>query len=348
MDISSLVTLLSAVTWLAAIGLVAFFVVQASRGKPVHRGGVFLLVVVLVAVVLSTVSAGLVFIDPDQRGVVISAIAPKGYRDEALTPGLHWVIPFAENVVQYPISRQTYTMSVAPSEGAVKGDDSITARTADGQQIFVDASVIFSIDPNKVIQVHIQWKNRYTDDLVRAQARGVIRDVVSQYKVEEVVTTKRFEMAELLRSTLEKKLADNGLVLVDFVLRNITFSPEYAASVEQKQIAEQTAQQAKFVVEQRRQEAEQARQVAQGSADAAVIASKGAAEARVIQAQAEAQSLELISKALAANPNLLTYQYITKLSPTIQTMLLPSNAPFVFQLPGTAGLQNNSGLTVTP
>ena len=160
---------------------------------------------------------------------------------------------------------------------------------------------------------------------------------ISQYRVEEVVTSKRFEMAETLRTTMEKKLSDNGLVLIDFILRNITFSPEYAASVEQKQIAEQTAQQAKFVVEQKRQEAEQARQVAQGSADAAVIASKGAAEARVIQAQAEAQSLELISKALQSNPNLLTYQYITKLSPTIQTMLLPSNAPFVFQLPGTAG-----------
>jgi regulator of protease activity HflC (stomatin/prohibitin superfamily) len=342
MDIATLVSIISIFGWVLAVGLLVFFVFRASQGKPVPRSGVYVFIAAIVAVVFSTISAGLVFIDPDQRGVVISAVAPKGYREEALTPGLHWVIPFAENVVQYPISRQTYTMSVATSEGAVKGDDSITARTADGQQIYIDASVIFSIDPNKVIQVHIQWKNRYTDDLVRAQARGVIRDVISQYKVEEVVTTKRFEMAELLRTTLEKKLSDNGLVLIDFVLRNVTFSPEYAASVEQKQIAEQTAQQAKFVVEQKRQEAEQARQVAQGSADAAVIASKGAAEARVIQAQAEAQSLELISKVLQANPNLLTYQYITKLSPSIQTMLLPSNSPFVFQLP------NMGGQTTTP
>lgn len=339
MDIAALVTLISGVAWLAAIGLVVFFVLQASRGKPVSKGGITLLVVVIIAVALSTVSAGLVFIDPDQRGVVISAVAPKGYREVALTPGLHWVIPFAENVVQYPISRQTYTMSIATQEGQVQGDDSITARTADGQEIYVDASVIFAIDPDKVVQVHILWKNRYEDELVRAQARGVIRDVVSQYRVEEVVTSKRSEMAETLRTTMESKLSENGLVLIDFILRNITFSPEYAASVEQKQIAEQTAQQAKFVVEQKRQEAEQARQVAQGSADAAVIASKGAAEARVIQAQAEAQSLELIAKALQSNPNLLTYEYISKLSPTIETMLLPSNSPFVFQLPGTPGLQ---------
>lgn len=342
MDIASLVGLISGGAWLLAVVFVVFLVLQASRGKPIPKGGLILLIIAVVAIALSTISAGLVFIDPDQRGVVISAVAPKGYREQALEPGLHWIIPFAESVVQYPISRQTYTMSIAPKEGQVQGDDSITARTSDGQEIYVDASVIYAIDPNQVVRVHIMWKNRYGDDLVRAQSRGVIRDVVSQYRVEEVVTSKRFEMADKLRTTMEKKLTENGLVLVDFILRNITFSPEYAASVEQKQIAEQTAQQAKFVVEQKRQEAEQARQTAQGSADASVIRAKGEAEARVIEAQAEAQSLKLIADALQANPNLLTYQYITKLSPNVQTMMLPSNNPFILQLP------NMNGQTTTP
>ncbi len=342
MDIATLVGLISGGAWLLAVVFIVFMVLQASRGKPIPKGGLVLLIILVVAIALSTISAGLVFIDPDQRGVVISAVAPKGYREQALEPGLHWIIPFAESVVQYPISRQTYTMSIAPKEGSVQGDDSITARTSDGQEIYVDASVIYAIDPNQVVKVHIMWKNRYGDDLVRAQARGVIRDVVSQYRVEEVVTTKRFEMADKLRTTMEKKLNENGLVLVDFILRNITFSPEYAASVEQKQIAEQTAQQAKFVVEQRRQEAEQARQTAQGAADASVIRAKGEAEARIIQAQAEAQSLKLIADALQANPNLLTYQYITKLAPNVQTMMLPSNNPFILQLP------NMNGQTTTP
>ena len=78
-----------------------------------------------------------------------------------------------------------------------------------------------------------------------------------------------------MNDRMAEKLADNGLLLVDFVLRNVTFSPEYAASVEQKQIAEQQAQQAKFVVESKKQEAEQARQTAQGAADAVVIRAKG-------------------------------------------------------------------------
>ena len=129
-------------------------------------------------------------------------------------------------------------------------------------------------------------------------------------------------------------------MLVDFVLRNIQFTDEYAASVEQKQIAEQLAQQAVFVVQQKQQEAEQARQTAKGQADAAVIVAQGNADARIIQAQAEAEALKLIEEALKNNPDLLTYQYITKLSPNIDVMLLPSGSPFIFTLPSSTGLQS--------
>lgn len=132
---------------------------------------------------------------------------------------------------------------------------------------------------------------------------------------------------------MNSQLENNGLKLVDFILRNITFSPEYAASVEQKQVAEQQAQQAAFVVEQRRQEAEQARQVAQGQADAVVINAKGAADARVLQAQAEAQALKLIEAALNNNDKLLLYQYISKLAPGVQVMLVPNNNPYLLTLP---------------
>jgi regulator of protease activity HflC (stomatin/prohibitin superfamily) len=274
-----------------------------------------------------------VFINPDERGVVISAVAPDGYRKEALQPGLSWIIPFAENVKIYPISRETYTMSIAPYEGAVQGDDSIAARTLDGQEIYVDASVIYSIDPTKVVQIHIQWQDRY-EELIRAQTRGIIRDAVSQYRVEEVVSTKRFDLVTSIEDNLRLKIEENGLILHDFVLRNIAFSTEYAASVEQKQIAEQQAQQAKFVIESKKNEAQQAREVAKGLADAAVTKAQGEADARIIQAEAEAKALELIAAVLRANPNLLTYQYITKLSPNVQVMLVPSESPFLFTIPG--------------
>lgn len=343
MNITVVISAIAGIAWLAVVGLLALTVIRASRNQAYKGTATALVLTVILALVLSTLSRGLVFIKPEERGVVISALQ-EGVRPEALTPGLKWVVPYFEDVITYPISRQTYTMSIAAEEGAIRGDDSVEARTSDGQVILVDASIIFAIDPTKVVDVHVMWQDQYINNLVRPQARGVIRDAVSQFGVEEVYSVKRMELLEMMTEQMSEKIEEGGLVLVDFVLRNITFSDEYADSVEQKQIAEQLAQQAAFVVEQRKQEAEQARQTAQGQADAAVIAAEGRAEsllietqaqaeARLIQAEAEAEALLMIAGALEQNPDLITYEYIDKLSPGIQVMLVPNDNPFLLPLP---------------
>lgn len=343
MNVAELLQGLAGLSWLVAIGAIGFGIFRAARGGG-FRGGVMLVAgAVVAAVLLTSVSAGLVFIQPDERGVVISALQPKGYREAALEPGLRWIIPFAENVVLYPISRQTYTMSASTGEGAVSGDDSIRARTNDGQEVFVEASVIYAVDPNEAIDVHIQWQGRYVDELVRPVSRGIIRDVASQYGIEEIVSSKRDELEGTVTAVMERKLTENGLILVDFVLRDIHFSEEYAVAVEQKQIAEQQAQQAAFVVQSKKQEAEQARQEAQGKADAAVIAAKGAAEATVIEAEAQAKALTLVANALRDNPDLITFRYVEKLAPGIQVMLVPNDNPYLLPLPTT-----NGATVVTP
>jgi regulator of protease activity HflC (stomatin/prohibitin superfamily) len=339
--------------WLGALVIIGVAVMRAARGETFKRAGVYVVVVVVLALVLTSIGAGLVFIQPTDRGVVISAL-DKGVRPEALQPGLNWVVPFLENVIEYPISRQTYTMSIAPEEGMIQGDDSVEARTSDGQIVRVDASVIFSIDPVKVVEMHIKWQGAYVDNLIRPQSRGIIRDAVSKFGIEEVYSSQRFALSELMKESMSEALEEGGLILNDFVLRNIAFSDEYAASVEQKQIAEQLAEQAEFVVLQREQEAEQAREIARGQADAVeinaegiakalVIQAEAEAEARVIRAQAEKQALELIAAALQDNPDLLTFEYIQKLAPGIQVMLVPSGSPFLLPLPDL-----EEGATVLP
>jgi regulator of protease activity HflC (stomatin/prohibitin superfamily) len=332
MNVADIMRALTTVAWLGALAVIILAVARAGRGRPLKGAAALVLGMIAAAVLMTVISAGLVFIQPEERGVVISALDPKGYRERPLQPGLRWVVPFFETVVKYPISRQIYTMTIAPAE-ATSDDLEVTARTSDGQEIFIDASVIFAIDPEKVVDVHIAWKNRYGNEFVRPQARGIIRDAASQYGVEEIVTSQRDAFKERMEAELAQKLEENGLILADFVLRNITFSPEYAASVEQKQIAEQLAQQAAFTVEQRRQEAEQARQTAQGQADSAVIAAQGRAEARLVEAEAEATALEMIAAALAGNPDLITYNYVLKLAPGVQVMLVPNDNPFLLPLP---------------
>ena len=329
MQITILVSALAAFSWLLVVAFLVMTVLRARQGKKTRGAVTGIIIAVAAAILLNTLSAGLVFIEPQERGVVISAIAPKGYREALLQPGLRWVIPYAETVKTYSISKNTYTMSIALQEGEIQGDDSIAARTSDGQEVYIDASIIFSLDPTDVLEVHIVWQDRYVDSLVRPTVRGVIRDAVSQFKVNEVYSTKRDQLKSEIEEEMAAALDENGLILSDFVLRNITFTPEYAASIEQKQIAEQRAQEAEYIVEQRIQEAEQARQVAEGIKDAAIIEAEGEAQSQVIRAEAEAEALQLIADVLAGNPDLLNYRYIEKLAPGIQVMLVPNNTPYL-------------------
>ena len=345
MNIVDVIRTLAGFAWLGAIGLGVLAVIRASRNQSAKATGSTVIILLVVAAILTTLGAGLVYVESNERGVV-KTISAGGVRPDALEPGLHWILPIVEQVVPYSISNQTYTMSVVSGEGQVQGDDSIRARTKDGQEVIIDASVIYQIDPSKVVPLHIVWQNRYEDGFVRPEARGSIRDAVSQYGVEEVVSTKRAEMVQIISDTLGASLSENNLRLIDFVLRDIHFSEEYAAAVEQKQIAEQQAQQAALTVEQKKQEAEQARQVAQGQADAAVIAARGAAEARLIQAQAEAQANQLLAESLT--PALVQYQYVLRLAPGVQTIFVPSGNQFILPLPDTSTSPESTPPSATP
>ena len=329
MNIASVLQGLATFSWLVVVGIIILAVVRASRARPL-RGAVSLVIgTVIFAVVLTTVSAGLVFLQADQYGVVISAIQPTGYRTVPLAPGLHWVVPFVENVKPYSIAKQTYTMATTASEGQVAGDDSIQCRTKDGQQVFIDASVIYSIDPAHLINLHITWQGRFEDNVVRPVVRSAIRDAVSQYGVEEIVSTKRAELETTISDEIKQGLTANNLIMDDFLLRNIRFSDEYAAAVEQKQIAEQQALQAKFVVETKKQEAEQVRQTAQGAADAVVIAAQGEAQSIQIKATAQAAAWAALAAVLKDHPEMLTYEYIQKIAPNLQVIYLPSGTPLL-------------------
>lgn len=336
MNIVDVIRTLAGFAWMAAIGLGILAAVRASRHQTAKGSSSSALILVIVAALLTVLGSGLVYVESNERGVV-KTVRAGGVRPVALEPGLHWILPIVEQVVNYSISNQTYTMSFLPEQGPDSAEDSIRARTKDGQEVIIDGTVIYRIDPAKVVQLHISWQENYEAGIVRPETRGAIRDAVAQYGVEEVVSTKREEMVQIITDELAQSLSDNNLELLDFILRDIHFSEEYAAAVEQKQIAEQQALQAKLVVEQKKQEAEQARQEAQGLADAAVIAAKGEAEAILIQAQAESEANRLLAESLT--PALLQYQYILKLSPGVQTIFIPSDNQFILPLPDTSNPQ---------
>jgi regulator of protease activity HflC (stomatin/prohibitin superfamily) len=347
MNISGSLTLLGLALFVALIAYVVWVLVERRNHRPRKVSVTIVLVLLIGGMVAMSLGAGLVFIEPQERGMVISALSSKGYRSGVMTSGLHWIMPYAERVQRYSIAQRTYTMSGTPTEGEVQGDDAVRARTNDGQEVFMDATVIFSVDPEQVDTLHILWQDRFVNDLVRPQTRGVIREQVATFSVEEVYSTRRDQLHDDIEVKLQQVFAANGLLLRDndFIVRNITFTPEYADAIERKQIAEQEAERAKFLVEQQKQEAERVREEAKGEKDAAITRAEGEAESAKIRAQAEAEALRLVNEVLAENPDLLQYKYIEKLGPNIEVMLLPANSPYLLDL---QSLQDQLSTPATP
>lgn len=286
---------------------------------------------------ISVASASLVFIDPKEVGVVVSLLQKKGIREEPIRSGLHWIVPLAEHVERYPIVMQTYTMSGRPMEGERLGDDAIKARTADGQLVIIDISVLYRVDAAEAVNLHILWQDRYTTDLVRPAMRMAVRSEASKYTVDEVNSEKRKVFENSLNTLVKDRCQGSGLEVDAVLVRNITFSPEYALSVEEKMTALQrvteAAYKAKQIANLANGEAERIRIKARADADARIINAEATATARVVKARAEAEALNMIGVALDKRDNLLTFKYIEKLSPNIRAMLLPSNSPLILPMP---------------
>jgi len=307
--------------------------------RSVTRGRIIFAFLIVIAITL--LSAALVFIEPQDVGVVISIISRDGYRENPFRSGLHWITPLAERVMRYPIYWQTYTMSSAPMEGQKVGDDSIAARTSDGQAVYLDVSVIYRIASNEVIRVHIDLQDRYAEDFIRPVLRGIVRTEVSQFTADEVNSSKRKNLEEILDKKIREAIADKGFILDRFLLRNIGFSEAYASAIEQKQVAKQEQVQREFQAEQVRKLAEGQRDKykieAEGEAEALVLIGVAEAEVILIRAQSEAEALKLINEILEKNDSLITYRYVDKLGPGVQVMLVPADNPFLLPLPDLMG-----------
>ena len=309
----------------------------------------------LVPLGLSLLAQSLLFIPPTQVAVLISYLTPGGIRSQPLRAGLHFIVPILEQEIIYPIAWQTYTMSGKPNEGAKTGDDSIRARTSDGQEIRIDLSIIFRVNYEQVVTLHSEWQDRYIEDFVRPVIRGLVRTQVSQFKVKEVNSSARKDLEATLERLLTAELGAKGLIVDQLLLRDISFTDEYAAAIEHKQVALEDEERAIHEAQEMRNLAagqrDQLTLVAAGEADAMrlkiTVQAEAEAEAIRVKAQAQTEALQLIAVALTQNPNLITYEYVQKLSPNIRAMLVPNNAPLILPLPDLMSETTSVPLTTT-
>lgn len=325
-SILGIFALLGFVLFLAGVGL---FVMAASQGRSA-RGGVILAILgLVVGLIFSVISQGVLSVEGTQVAVVYNTLTGQ-FEEPPRGPGTHIILPWIQTVTLLPTNQQQYTMSATSNEGRSSGDDAVAARTQDGQSITIDVTLLYAVNPAQANLLFREWRESYEENFVRPVSRSIVRDVVSGFRAAEIYGEARGALELELENNMRTAMEEQGLELTDFLVRDITFSEEFANAIERAQVAEQESAQARLRVEQRRQEAEQARAVAEGQRDAAIAEAEGEAQSIILRAQAEAQALRLVSEQLAANPLLIQYEYIQNLADNVRLVMVPSNSPFLF------------------
>lgn len=324
--IVSAVGLLGFLIFLAGIGLV---VMSVSQQRPA-RGGVMLAVFGLIfGLVFTIVGQGILVVEPTQVGVIFNALAGD-LEEPARGPGTSIIIPGIQQVFIYPTAQQEYTMSSIPNEGATAGDNAVIALTQDGQRVWLDITVIYRIDRSNANFVHLNWQDRYENDFIRPTVRSITRDVVSGFEAEDIYGVSREEMGGQIEDRMRTRMESQGLTLTSLLVREVRFTEEFAAAIEDKVIADQRAQQAEIRVREEEQRAQQVRVTAQGARDATIAAAEGRARSIILVAEANAEALRIVSEQIAANPLLIQYLYVQNLSDNVSIALVPTGTPFLF------------------
>ena len=334
---SGLSAILGAASFVGALLVIlgiGLAVVASSQGKGTRGGAILAILGVFLFFAFQLISRGVIVVQPTQVAVVFRTLS-----GELITPreaGTHVIVPVFEEAILYPINIQEYTMSGRSAEGQLSGDDGVRARTQDGQVVLMDVTVFYRVEPTTVNDLHVRWyettvgRANYENEFVRPTVRALVRDVVSKFTAREIYGETRTEMREEMARVVRERFAGESLSLTDLLLRDVTFSDQFTAAIEQAQVAEQEALRAQIRVQQISQEADQRRVRAAGERDAAIAGAEGEAQSIILRAQAEAEALRLVSEQVAANPGLIQYLYVQNLSDNVSIALVPSNSPFLF------------------
>ena len=207
----------------------------------------------LAAIIVIISLNAFIIINPGQAAVI--SILGKA-RDGALVEGIHLKPPFISVIDVYDLTVQKFEV---PAESSTKDLQNLTARFA----------INFRLDPMQVVEVRRKQGTleNIVSKIIAPQTQEAFKIAAAKRTVEEAIT-KRTELKEDFDNALSDRLDKYGIIVLDTSVIDLTFSPEFARAVEEKQIAEQRAQRAVYIAREAEQEAQAEVNRAKGKAEA--------------------------------------------------------------------------------
>jgi regulator of protease activity HflC (stomatin/prohibitin superfamily) len=229
-------------------------------------------------------------------GVLVCKIgigcAGKGVQSDLYPPGsTNFFAPFIRDFYTFDTKVQNLEMIADKRRGDRADRDDLQFKTTDGNDISMDVTVAWTVDPKHAPDL-LQNIGTSTQDvkekLVRPMARTLVRDVLNELDSESIYNSdKRFEKAEKAKQVLSAALGPHGVIVSQVILHEHRFAPDYEKVIHERKLAEQRAQQLKSEAEASVQEAVRNLESARGKVAADIAAANGRLEQAKLGADAE-------------------------------------------------------------
>lgn len=282
--------------------VVDFPSLQELRSKLPGGGANLIRLAVVVLVVLVLAFTSVYTIDPEEVGVVLRF----GEFQRLSQPGLNFKIPFGiEDVIKVPVQRQlkeefgfrTSRAGVRTEYSPQQFDDESLMLTGDLNIADVEWVVQYRIvDPYKFL-----FRVRGVRDTFRAMTEAVMREVVGDRTVNEVITVGRRELATLVEQQLQE-LADQyetGISVDQVVLQNVYPPDPVRPSFNEVNQAEQRRSE---LINTAQAQYNEVIPRARGEADRTIQGAEGYALERVNRSQGEAERFNALFRAYQQAP----------------------------------------------
>lgn len=239
----------------------------------------------------------------------VGIFSEKGVRNDILPPGsTSFFPPVITDWHVYDTALRNLEMTRESNSGSRSGDDALRFKTIDGNDVSVNVTVSWRIDPVKAPYL-LRFVGNDTQTveevLVRPVSRTHIRDVLNDLGSEQYYNADlRFRKAEEAKTLLNHYLNNEGVLVEQVLLGEHQFNERYMQVIRDKKVAEQDASrlisETDAAVEQMKQELE----VAKGRARQEIEKAKGSAEQRQLEADAifferERQAQAIVSEKAA-------------------------------------------------